>query len=137
MVSNKENALLWRATTLSDRWLILLSALLIGSLAVYLFRRPAGEEVIVERHNEIVLRLPLSRNQVVKVQGALGEVAVQVQEGRVRLLEYASPRMIGTRSGWISRAGAMVACVPCDILLRVTGENGAQTSTNGLDAISR
>ena len=134
MKTSHEKALLWRATTATDRWLMVVSALLISGFAGFQVLRPAGDEAVIERDNQIIMRLPLNRNKQIEVQGNLGAVAIQVQNGQVRLLEYASPRLIGTRSGWISRSGAMVACVPCGILIRVEGE---QTETNTFDGIAR
>ncbi|MEO5349635.1 MAG: NusG domain II-containing protein [Magnetococcus sp. YQC-3] len=124
--------LLWRGTTWPDRWVILFSALLIALLASHLFLRPAGEQAVIQRDNQTVLTLPLTHNQQVEVAGRLGPVAIQVQDGRVRLLEYASPRMIGTRSGWIASTGAMVACVPCGILIRVEGGLSGQDRFDGI-----
>ncbi|MEO5340611.1 MAG: NusG domain II-containing protein [Magnetococcus sp. MYC-9] len=129
--------LLQRATTVADRWLILCTALLITGCASYLALRPAGQRAIVQRDNQTVRTLALDNNQQMHVEGRLGPVLIQVQDGRVRLLEYASPRMIGTRSGWIATAGSMVACVPCGILIRVEGGDSVPTRSDALDGITR
>ncbi|MBF0400946.1 MAG: NusG domain II-containing protein [Magnetococcales bacterium] len=129
--------LLQRATTTADRWIILLSALLIGGFGWQISSRPPGQQAIIERDNQIILTLPLSHNQRQEVQGRLGSVAIEVEDGRVRLLEYASPRMIGTRSGWISRSGAMLACIPCGILIRVEGGSTAPADNQPYDSIAR
>ncbi len=128
---------LWRATTRADRWVMALSLLLIGGLASYLALRPAGQQAVIQRDNQTVLTLSLTRDQQTEVEGHLGPVVIQIKEGRVRLLEYASPRMIGTRSGWIAQSGAMVACVPCGILIRVTGGQADHSSDNHYDGIAR
>ena len=137
MLQNATENILWRATTPADRWTMGLSALLIGGFAGYLALRPAGQQAVVQRDNQTVLTLALTQNQQVEVAGRLGPVAIQVQDGRVRLLEYASPRLIGTRTGWIVASGAMVACVPCGILIRVEGGNTGHPQTDHFDGIAR
>ncbi|MEO5363288.1 MAG: NusG domain II-containing protein [Magnetococcus sp. DMHC-8] len=129
--------LLRRATNRADRQVMVGSLLMIVGLAIYLFLRPAGQQAVVQRDDQTVLTLSLSHDQQQEVAGRLGPVVIQVQGGRVRLLEYASPRLIGTRSGWIASAGAMVACVPCGILVRVAGEEAPQSSPDHFDGIAR
>lgn len=137
--------LMWRATTIADRWLIVSTALLISSAAWHLATRPAGQRAVVHRDNHPVLTLSLANNQKTQVEGRLGPVAIQVQDGQIRLLEYASPRMIGTRSGWISASGAILACIPCGILIQVEGQVESQvgkdrtnqSGTEPFDGIAR
>lgn len=137
MPKNSTERLLQRATTGADRWLMGCTLLLITGLALSLSLTPPGEQAVIQRDNQTILTLPLSRNQQVEVMGRLGPVTIQVQEGQVRLLEYASARMLGTRSGWISTSGSLVACVPCGILIRVEGNSGERNQTHPFDGIAR
>lgn len=122
-----------RATTVADRWLVTGSGLtLIWLMGATL--APPGSNVQIFRDNRLVLTLPLTHPRQQQVEGRLGPVEIQVEPGRARLLEHASPRMIGTRTGWVSHAGASAACVPCGIVLQVTG-NAAPP--DALDAMSR
>lgn len=129
--------LLQRATTPTDRWIIGISAVLIVGFAWHIAHRPAGQHAIIQRDNQTILTLPLTRNTQREVAGRLGPVTIEVENGRVRLLEYASSRMIGTRSGWISAGGAMVACIPCGILVRVEGSTTDQSHAIPFDGIAR
>lgn len=128
---------IWRATTVSDRWLVVISALLILLLAWYLSGRPPGRWAIILHENIPILKLSLARNQQTQVEGQLGPVTVQVKDGQIRLLEYKSPRMIGTRSGWVSTSGSVLACVPCRILIRVEGEPTAPPGKDRYDGVAR
>ncbi|MBF0293861.1 MAG: NusG domain II-containing protein [Magnetococcales bacterium] len=115
-----------RATTPADRRTILTTALAIVALGVVMARMP-GNRATVYRDNRPILALSMDRDLTTEVAGRLGPVKIQVEGGRIRLLEYDSPRMIGTRTGWIRDAGGTTACVPCGILIRVEGEPGEET----------
>ncbi|MEO5347166.1 MAG: NusG domain II-containing protein [Magnetococcus sp. YQC-9] len=128
--------LIQRATTPMDRWLMGVSALAILAGMFLTVSRP-GQSAVVMRDNRPVLRLALDRDIRTEVEGRLGPVVIQVEQGRIRLLEHRSPRMIGTRTGWIQGAGRTAACVPCGVVIRVEGEKEvAEGDPNGFDAVS-
>lgn len=136
-MERSDTSLLLRATTPTDRWIMGISAILIGGFAWQMAHRPAGQQVVIQRNNQTILTLPLTQNTKKEVTGDLGPVAIEIDNGRARLLEYASPHMIGTRTGWISATGAMAACVPCGILIRVEGQNSDPNAANPFDGIAR
>ena len=121
-------------TTVADRWLMLLSAMGILLLGFNLTSTP-GARAGIFRDGKRVMTLMLNRSQTITVEGRLGPVEIDVDgdNGRIRLREYLSPRMIGTRSGWISSRGQAVACVPCGILIQVEGD----AATPDYDAMAR
>ncbi|MBF0164941.1 MAG: NusG domain II-containing protein [Magnetococcales bacterium] len=128
-------ALLLRASTPADRWLMGVSAVAILTGALFSVTTP-GKIAMVSRDNRPILRLALDRDSQHEVAGRLGPVVVQVEGGRVRLLEHRSPRMIGTRVGWIQGAGRAIACVPCGIVIRVEGGERSDGDAGGFDAVS-
>ncbi|MBF0627931.1 MAG: NusG domain II-containing protein [Magnetococcales bacterium] len=127
-------ALLARASTPMDRLVMGITALAIVVSGVTAHGKP-GKQAVVFRDNRPVLTLPLSQDTKKELAGRLGPVTIQVEQGRVRLLEYQSPRMIGTRTGWIQGAGRTTACVPCGVLVRVEGQP-ENTPDQGFDAVS-
>ncbi|MBF0284289.1 MAG: NusG domain II-containing protein [Magnetococcales bacterium] len=131
--------LLLRAANPWDRAVIAGSALAIGALGMGLQGEP-GRMVQIYRDNQPVAQLALEKNGETTVEGRLGPVRVEVAEGRARLLEYASARMIGMRTGWVSRAGQAAVCIPCGVLLRIDGPPELQAmseGTPGVDAVTR
>ncbi|MEO5377042.1 MAG: NusG domain II-containing protein [Magnetococcus sp. DMHC-6] len=126
-------ALLKRATTPADRWLALFLALAIVALG-WLTKQPAGATVTVFVNNRAVKTLNLFQKQSIQVDGRLGPVTIETGDGHARLLEYQSPRLIGTRTGWIQSAGAIAACVPCRVVIQI---NTAPTTTPEYDAIAQ
>ncbi|MBF0310815.1 MAG: NusG domain II-containing protein [Magnetococcales bacterium] len=128
---------LWqRATTPMDRWLVLGSVLGIIAWISAMLQAQPGSRVGIFQENRLVATLPLDQERTLSLAGRLGEVRVQVEKGRVRLQEYQSPRLIGTRTGWIQRRGEMTACVPCGVFLRIEGVPQAG-EVAPFDAISR
>ena len=132
-------ALLREATTVGDRWLMALSAL---TLLAFLWSGSGvvGSEVIIHRDNQPLMTLALGRDSIVTVASRLGPVKIEIKAGRVRMLEYNSPRLIGTKTGWIQHSGEIAVCVPCGILLQVQGEAiiiGDNQGAKGLDGIAR
>ncbi|MBF0455735.1 MAG: NusG domain II-containing protein [Magnetococcales bacterium] len=132
--------LLRKATQPGDRWLMALSALLLIGYAGF-GAGQRGTLVTIHRDNQPLNRLALAEDSSLLVAGRLGSVTVEVKGGRARLLEYDSPRMIGTRTGWIEKAGEIAVCVPCGILIQIQGEEANPTSSklnsHGLDGIAR
>lgn len=123
--------LLARCVTPADRWLLLTTGLAIGA-GVCLPLLGTASHARVAMDNRPIMRLNLHQDGEYTVQGHLGPVVIQVHAGRVRLLEYNSPRMIGTRIGWISGAGQVAACVPCGVVIQVEGGE-----SNLYDAIAK
>lgn len=124
-----------RASTPTDRFVLGISAAGILSSGWLITSEP-GKRAVVFRDNRPVMTLALDQDRKQEVSGRLGPVIIQVEQGRVRLLEYQSPRMIGTRTGWIQGAGRATACVPCGVLVRVEGQKKESASAHEFDAVS-
>ncbi|MBF0447699.1 MAG: NusG domain II-containing protein [Magnetococcales bacterium] len=126
------------ATQPADRWIMLFSAL---TLAAYAWSTTGqvGERAVILRDNQPLMTLQLNKNNLIDVEGRLGPIKIEVNKGRVRLLEYASPRMVGTRTGWIQHSGEIAVCVPCGILIQVQGGSSLMKTDNplSLDGIAR
>ncbi len=99
-----------------------------------LLEGPPGSRLQVFRDNRLVATHALGGTAGWSVDGRLGPVIVEIRQGQARLREYRSPRLIGTRTGWIGRAGQVAACVPCGVLIRVEG--GPSPADADLDAVS-
>ncbi|MBF0135687.1 MAG: NusG domain II-containing protein [Magnetococcus sp. DMHC-1] len=118
--------LLGRVTTPGDRWVMAGTACMILGLGVILYGHP-GSRLELFRDNRLEMTLPLDEHRTVRIAGRLGPVTVEIVQGQARLREYQSPRMIGTRTGWIRNSGQVAACLPCGVLIKVTGEADASS----------
>ncbi|MDF1554215.1 MAG: NusG domain II-containing protein [Deferrisomatales bacterium] len=83
---------------------------------------PAG----TERH-------PLTTEQELRVAGPLGESVVHLGPAGVRFLSSPCPLQLCVRGGWVTRPGAVAACLPNRVAVRVLG--GARGE--GVDAVGR
>ncbi|MBF0623038.1 MAG: NusG domain II-containing protein [Magnetococcales bacterium] len=111
-------SLLRNATTPLDRLVLLVSISIIGMWIVRPWSEPASKlEVFL--NNQPVASLSLLSDSEITLDGRLGAVRIEIRDQEARLQEFKSPRLIGTRTGWISRPGQVAACVPCGIFIRV------------------
>jgi heptaprenyl diphosphate synthase len=99
--------------------LVGLPALIAGSLL--LGGGSSGTTVLVDVHDRTVARLDLRIDSEVMVAGEHGALRVQTQGGRVRVAEADCPNHICVRTGWRSRAGEVIVCVPNRVVIRILG----------------
>jgi hypothetical protein len=78
--------------------------------------------------------LPLAEDHTATIQGRLGAVVVEVRGGAVAVIRSTCPHRVCIGMGWKRRPGEVIACVPNELLVRVTG--GAVDS-NVPDAVTR
>ncbi|MBF0186935.1 MAG: NusG domain II-containing protein [Magnetococcales bacterium] len=126
-------AFLISRSTVADRLWIVFSAMIILASLWFTGSEP-GEEVVIFRNAQRIEALPLDQPAKRSLPGRLGPVEIEIRDGAARLREFESARMIGTRTGWISATGEIAACVPCGIMIRISG--GAP-STPTYDAVAR
>jgi len=91
---------------------------------------PARAEVVVS--GKKALTLDLSRDGVHDVSGAIGVTRIEVRGGKVRVLSSPCPRQVCRHGGWIGDPGALLVCLPNEIVIRVQGE-----PPNELSAVTR
>ena len=108
-------------------WALIVGLVLVSLVSIFLMNRlvSRGTTAVVEVDGVTICRLDLSVDRHQTVSGPLGETDVQVQDGRVRVAESPCPHRICVRSGWVTRAGDMIVCVPNRVIVRVEGEGEA------------
>jgi len=100
------------------------------------FFLPAGEtkelQAVVTVRGEVVRSIPLSTDAKSSfvVEGRIGPSTIEVDGGRVRMLEADCAGGICLKQGWIARPGQSVVCIPGEILIRIEG-------AAPLDAVTR
>ncbi|MBF0184262.1 MAG: NusG domain II-containing protein [Magnetococcales bacterium] len=107
---------------------------IIGITATFMLQ-PHGNQAVVTLDNNLINTISLEKDAHYYVNGHLGPVRVEVKNQQIRIVEYDSPRMIGTRTGWVQHNGAITACLPCGVVIRVLG-NQEDNSVN-YDSIAR
>ncbi|UCG44014.1 MAG: NusG domain II-containing protein [candidate division WOR-3 bacterium] len=111
---------------------LVLIAAVVASAAVFYVRVLRGRGGPVAAHvyldGNLIHVLPLEKERVVEVPGE--NVVIEVQGNRVRISESDCPKRICLQTGWISRPGRPIVCVPKKLLIQVKGgraELDAQT----------
>lgn len=110
-----------QATTPADR--AVLAAAWLGAMALgaAAWSAPAGQQAVVVVGEREVRRLDLDHNQRLTVEGRLGTTELRVRDGAVRFVRAPCDAKRCMRQGWQHRRGASAACVPNEVLVRVTG----------------
>jgi len=118
---------------------------LIGLLAAAMFAfapgrlTSPGAGAVLERNGEVILTLSaanLAAGGSVDVASGQYHYHLVYTDGRIRFAEADCPDKICVRTGWISRPGQIAACVPGDLILKMTGPSDPD-QTDEVDVIVR
>lgn len=81
-----------------------------------------GNYVIISVGNQEVAQYPLSQErESIAVSGVKGEAALQIKEGRIRMIGASCPNKTCVGMGWKSKSGELIACIPNQVVVRVAG----------------
>lgn len=83
-------------------------------------------EVSISANGEEVLVRPLGEGTYeLTIPGHAGDSYVEISEGRVRMVDSACPDKLCVRTGWISRPGESIVCLPNRVVIEIkSGEDG-------------
>ena len=91
-----------------------------------------GNVVEIRSGDRLVGRFTLDQERVVEVPGPLGTTVVRIKSGRARIVSSPCPKGICTHMDDIGREGGMIACVPNQVVVQVSGNREDQ-----LDGVTR
>lgn len=77
---------------------------------------------VVYSYDKEVLRIDLSVDKSYIVKGALGDVTIEVNGGKVRVEKETSPYHLCSIQGWVQYANIPIVCLPNHIVIII--ENG-------------
>lgn len=106
--------------TLADKVLIGFSVCLVAA-SVVVARSASGQggTVLIEVDGRTVYKLSLGESEKVTLDGIRGKFTVESREGRVAMINADCPNHICMRTGWRSRSGEMIVCVPNKVVVRI------------------
>ena len=64
------------------------------------------------------------------VRGYVGDSYLEVKDGRVRMIDSACPDKLCVKTGWISRPGESIVCLPNRVVIEITGGEGGPDVVN-------
>jgi hypothetical protein len=110
--------------TWGDRLLVVLAVCALGMLIGYLYQpKTTATHIDVLHGSELLYRLSLSDDQLIAVQGSIGESVIEIHQGRARFIEAPCRQQICIHNGWVSHSGSLAACLPNRIAIRLTTLN--------------
>lgn len=100
---------------------ILLTVSLIGILGFKLFSK-SGNSAFVYHDGNLVLTIDLSVDKEYVVAGDLGDVAIVVRDGKIKVEEETSPLHLCSKQGFIDNSTESIVCLPNKIVINI-GDN--------------
>ena len=109
--------------TIGDKILVIM-ILLGGIISLILLKsnRPPGEFVIIKVKNQIKHQIKLTDQKELTILGAMGNMQIQINNKKVRVIHSDCPEKICIKSGWINKTGELIVCVPNKVVISIYGK---------------
>ncbi len=72
---------------------------------------------IITPYKKIIL--PLNKNRLINIKGKIGNLLIEIKDKRVRVVRASCPNKICVKTGWISKNGEYIACVPNKVIIKL------------------
>ncbi|MDX9741326.1 MAG: NusG domain II-containing protein [Gammaproteobacteria bacterium] len=90
----------------------------------------AAEFALVVDGSGQEMRIPLSVNRTLEIEGPLGVSVVEIDEGAARFVSSPCSNQYCVHNGWLRAGGALAACLPNRIVLALAGGDEHWDSIN-------
>lgn len=116
--------------------LVVLAVLVAAGAILFAFRPKAGNFLTarIVLNNELVAELPLSdldEPVTIEVPGARYPITVEAERGRIRVAHSDCPSQDCVHTGWVSRSGGQIVCLPNRLVITVTGGTAEADAVTG------
>ena len=116
--------------------LVALTVLAAAAAILFAFRPKSGNYLTarIVLDNELVAELPLSalsETVTLDVPGARYPITVEAENGRVRVSHSECPSQDCVHTGWVSRSGGQIICLPNRLVITVTGGGADADAVTG------
>lgn len=96
---------------------------------IQIFVKKDGAAAVVKVDGNVVEELDLKRDNMIEVGGYDGGVnKIEVKDGKVRMINADCPDELCVKTGWISKTGETIVCLPHRVVVEITGEGGGVDS---------
>lgn len=104
-------------------FIVVTSLFMYGTLEWFV-RSTTSDQVVavVYYEDREVLRIDMKQDRNYTVDGALGEVFIEVQGGRIRVEKETSPYHLCSIQGWVQYANIPIVCLPNKVVIII--QNG-------------
>ncbi|NOZ62596.1 MAG: NusG domain II-containing protein [Calditrichaeota bacterium] len=123
-LKNKSHWLhIWQELTTGDKILVIFLVFAsLASMALLRAGQETGSAVEIKIKNAPYATLPLNQDTTFTVTGAIGETQIAIAGSRVRVLKSDCRQKICVKTGWVSRSGELIVCVPNQVVISVIGK---------------
>ena len=83
-------------------------------------KKTSGGIAEVKTPNRIY-RIRLNKDRIMTIKGKLGFLKLEVKSGKIRVLDSPCPKKICINTGWISKPGQMIVCIPNRVIIKILG----------------
>lgn len=95
-----------------------------------LWQSSDGEKyAVVKKNDKEILRLDLSKNQTVTVEGSLGPVVIEIKDNAIRVEKENSPYHYCSLQGWVKYTNTAITCLPNSIVIHIFGGTSTGSDT--------
>lgn len=84
-----------------------------------------ASQAIVTYQDKEVLRMDMNKNDFYTVTGALGDVVIEVKDGKIRVAEEKSPLNYCSLQGWVDKTNVPIVCLPNKVLIVIEANGNA------------
>jgi hypothetical protein len=85
---------------------------------------------VVSYFDKEIERIDMKNEGFHSVRGALGEVIIEIKEGRIRVADEISPKNYCQIQGWISHTNTPIICLPNGIKIELINNVYTDTDVN-------
>jgi len=96
------------------------------TLGVMRYGADAVDTMVIKVDGEEVIRAPLSDDGRFSVEGPLGEMEIEIKDGRVRVIDSPCGRKICVQTGWIHKSYQTIICMPNHVAIDLTGKSNSE-----------
>ena len=121
----------------ADRTRPTLLDVLVAAGAILFAFRPKNGNFLTARivlDNELVAEISLSdldEPVTIEVPGAKYPITVEAEQGKIRVLHSDCPSQDCVHTGWVSRSGGQIVCLPNRLVITVTGGTAEADAVTG------
>ncbi len=111
-----------RAVRIPD--VILITALILAAAVSFpLLASNRSGTVQVFRVDRLVAEYPLNENRRFSVSGDIGQVDIEINQGKARICDASCANKLCVHAGSIAQPHQMVLCAPNRVMITVSGQN--------------
>lgn len=106
----------------TDIILVLIITTFLGGWLIFSYFRPASSKAVILVHGRIYKTVPLNKDSTFKIfWKGVYLMTVQVKSGAIRVVKSTCPLKICVHTGWISKDGQVIVCVPNRVIIHTEG----------------